>query len=143
MAPPVTLSAAADLPFKYVGGDASIDLVNTVDWTARGLIDERLTSYDRLTRWAEGAGVVTSKEGARLRSVAAVHPRLADPPGAALFSYYSGGELKAGGSSITEGIGQGRITRNLEGLTVDFPYQIPDAETVQTVFDLLRPEHQP
>ncbi len=62
---------------------------------------------------------------------------LADPPGAALFSYYSEGELRAEGSSITEGIGQGRITRNLEGLGVDFPYRIPDRETVQTVFDLL------
>jgi cysteine synthase len=62
---------------------------------------------------------------------------LADPPGAALYSYYTRGELKAEGSSITEGIGQGRITQNLEGLKVDFPYQIPDAETVQIVFDLL------
>jgi cysteine synthase A len=62
---------------------------------------------------------------------------LADPPGAALYSYYKSGELKAQGSSITEGIGQGRITRNLEGLEVDFPFQIPDAETVQMVFDLL------
>ena len=65
---------------------------------------------------------------------------LADPPGAALFSHYSGGELKAEGSSITEGIGQSRITRNLEGLTVDFPYRIPDEETVQTVFDLVLQE---
>ncbi len=65
---------------------------------------------------------------------------LADPPGAALFSYYRSGELKAQGSSITEGIGQGRITKNLEGLTVDFPFQIPDTETVQTVFDLLAHE---
>ncbi|HZP87362.1 MAG TPA: cysteine synthase A [Burkholderiales bacterium] len=65
---------------------------------------------------------------------------LADPPGAALFNYYAHGELKAEGSSITEGIGQGRITRNLEGLRVDFPYQIPDTETVQTVFDLLQYE---
>jgi cysteine synthase A len=70
----------------------------------------------------------------------AVKIGLADPPGAALFSYYRSGELKAEGSSITEGIGQGRITRNLEGLTVDFPYQIPDAETVETVFDLLMHE---
>ena len=54
---------------------------------------------------------------------------LADPPGAALFSYYTRGELKAEGSSITEGIGQGRITKNLEGLRVDFSYQIPDRET--------------
>jgi cysteine synthase A len=65
---------------------------------------------------------------------------LADPPGAALYSYYTRGELKAEGSSITEGIGQGRITRNLEGLNIDFPYQIPDTETVQTVFDLLQQE---
>jgi cysteine synthase A len=65
---------------------------------------------------------------------------LADPPGAALYSYYKRGELKAEGSSITEGIGQGRITKNLEGLTVDFPFQIPDTETVQMVFDLLQHE---
>jgi len=65
---------------------------------------------------------------------------LADPPGAALFNYYANGELKAEGGSITEGIGQGRITKNLEGLQVEFPYQIPDAETVQTVFDLLQYE---
>ncbi|MFL1874229.1 cysteine synthase A [Hansschlegelia beijingensis] len=65
---------------------------------------------------------------------------LADPPGAALYSYYTTGELKAEGSSITEGIGQGRITANLEGAPVDFAYQIPDAESVQVVFDLL--EHE-
>jgi cysteine synthase A len=63
---------------------------------------------------------------------------LADPPGAALYNYYKSGQLKAEGTSITEGIGQGRITRNLEGLRVDFPFQIPDTETVQTVFDLLQ-----
>ena len=65
---------------------------------------------------------------------------LADPPGAALYSYFTSGELKMSGTSITEGIGQGRITRNLEGLTVDFAYEIPDSETVQTVFDLVRNE---
>src|SRR5690606_18858058 len=65
---------------------------------------------------------------------------LADPPGAALHSYYTTGELKAEGSSITEGIGQGRITKNLEGLTVDHSFQIPDSEAVQIVFDLLRDE---
>ncbi|MCI0430095.1 MAG: cysteine synthase A [Rhodospirillales bacterium] len=65
---------------------------------------------------------------------------LADPPGAALYSYYTTGELKAEGSSITEGIGQGRITANLEGLKIDRPYQIEDAESVAVVFDLLKHE---
>ena len=65
---------------------------------------------------------------------------LADPFGAALHSFYTTGELKAEGSSITEGIGQGRITANLEGFTPDFSYQIPDAEAVQAVFDLLQHE---
>jgi cysteine synthase A len=65
---------------------------------------------------------------------------LADPPGAALYEYYKNGELKSEGSSITEGIGQGRITANLEGLTVDHPFQIPDAESLQVAFDLLKYE---
>jgi cysteine synthase A len=63
---------------------------------------------------------------------------LADPMGAALFSYYTTGVLKSEGDSITEGIGQGRITRNLEGLTVDRAYQIPDEDALKEVFDLVR-----
>ncbi|HEX9904288.1 MAG TPA: cysteine synthase A [Propylenella sp.] len=62
---------------------------------------------------------------------------LADVPGAALYNYYAHGELKAEGSSITEGIGQGRITANLEGAPVDFAWHIPDAESVARVFDLV------
>ena len=65
---------------------------------------------------------------------------IADPEGAALFSYYTDGELKSEGGSITEGIGQGRITKNLEGLEVDFAYRIPDAEALDIVFDLLTDE---
>jgi cysteine synthase A len=65
---------------------------------------------------------------------------LADPMGAALYSYYTTGELKASGSSITEGIGQGRITKNLEGAPVDVAFQIPDEEALPAVFDLL--EHE-
>jgi cysteine synthase len=65
---------------------------------------------------------------------------LADPMGAALYSYYKTGELKSEGSSITEGIGQGRITKNLEGLTVDDAFQILDNEAIQIAFDLL--EHE-
>jgi cysteine synthase len=65
---------------------------------------------------------------------------LADPMGAALYSFYTTGVLKSEGSSITEGIGQGRITKNLEGVPIDVAYQIPDAEAVPIVFDLL--EHE-
>jgi cysteine synthase len=65
---------------------------------------------------------------------------LADPFGAALYSYYTTGVLKSEGSSITEGIGQGRITKNLEGAPIDAAYQIPDEEAVALVFDLL--EHE-
>jgi cysteine synthase A len=65
---------------------------------------------------------------------------LADPEGAALHSFYTTGELKAEGDSITEGIGQGRITANLEGFTPDFSYKIPDAEALPIVFDLLQHE---
>lgn len=65
---------------------------------------------------------------------------IADPMGAALFNYYAHGELKAEGTSITEGIGQGRITANLEGLAVDEPFQIPDEEALPVAFDLL--EHE-
>jgi len=65
---------------------------------------------------------------------------LADPEGAALYSYYTEGALKSEGSSITEGIGQGRITANLEGFRPDMAYRIPDAEALPVVFDLL--EHE-
>lgn len=65
---------------------------------------------------------------------------LADPDGAALYSYYTTGELASEGDSITEGIGQGRITANLEGLTVDMPYNIHDSEAVPIVFGLLQNE---
>jgi cysteine synthase A len=65
---------------------------------------------------------------------------IADPMGAALYSYYTTGELKASGSSITEGIGQGRITKNVEGMPVDAAFQIPDEEAVPIIFDLL--EHE-
>jgi len=65
---------------------------------------------------------------------------LADPMGAALYSYYTTGKLKSQGSSITEGIGQGRITKNLEGAPIDLAYQIPDEEALTIIFDLL--EHE-
>jgi cysteine synthase len=65
---------------------------------------------------------------------------LADPTGSALYSFYARGVLKSEGSSITEGIGQGRITKNLEGAPIDIAYQISDEEAVAIIFDLL--EHE-
>jgi len=65
---------------------------------------------------------------------------LADPDGAALFNFYKNGELKSSGGSITEGIGQGRITKNLEGLLVDMPFNISDKEALPVVFNLLQNE---
>jgi len=65
---------------------------------------------------------------------------IADPEGAALYSYYKTGEFASTGGSITEGIGQGRITANLEGLEVDHAYQIPDAEALPYIYDLLADE---
>jgi predicted RNA-binding Zn ribbon-like protein len=63
--------------FYYVSGDPALDLVNTVDWTSRGPEEDRLTSYEQLTRWAEGAGVLAPAEGRRLRRLAAERPRAA------------------------------------------------------------------
>ena len=65
---------------------------------------------------------------------------IADPMGAALYNYYKHGELKAEGTSITEGIGQGRVTANLEGAPIDDAFQIPDAEALPIIFDLLKHE---
>ena len=70
----------------------------------------------------------------------AVRVAIADPMGAALYHYYKHGELRAEGSSITEGIGQGRVTRNLEDAPIDDAYQIADEEALPYIFDLLKHE---
>jgi cysteine synthase A len=82
------------------------------------------------------AGVSMGLKGKR----ADIQIAIADPPGAALYNYYKHGELKSEGSSITEGIGQGRITANLEGAIVDHAFQVPDDRSVTQVFQLLREE---
>ena len=71
---------------------------------------------------------------------ASIKIALADPHGAALHSFYTTGELKSEGDSITEGIGQGRVTANLEGFTPDFSYRVPDAEALDILFDLVEEE---
>ena len=81
-----------------------------------------------------GVGIALKERNPKVRIA------LADPMGAAMFSYYTTGVLKAEGSSITEGIGQGRITKNIEGAPVDVAFQIPDSEAVPIIFDLL--EHE-
>ena len=65
---------------------------------------------------------------------------LADPMGAALYNYYKNGELSSSGTSITEGIGQGRITKNLEGIEIDHAFQVGDEEWLPIVFDLVKQE---
>ena len=65
---------------------------------------------------------------------------LADPFGAALHNFYTHGQLASSGGSITEGIGQGRITANLDGFTPDFSYQVPDADALNIIFDLVQEE---
>ena len=79
-----------------------------------------------------GVGMALQPKGVKMA--------LADPDGATLNHFYNHGEHKAEGSSITEGIGQGRITANLEGFTPDFSYNIPDSEALPIVFDLLKNE---
>jgi cysteine synthase A len=90
---------------------------------------------------AVGSGGTLAGVAAALR---ARNPRvaigLADPHGAALYEWYAHGVLKSEGSSISEGIGQGRITANLEGLTVDHPYRIDDHEMMQVIFQLAQEE---
>jgi cysteine synthase A len=82
------------------------------------------------------AGVAVALKGFNPK----VRIALSDPMGAALHSFYTTGVLKAEGSSITEGIGQGRITKNIEGAPIDVSFQIPDEEAIPLVFDLL--EHE-
>jgi predicted RNA-binding Zn ribbon-like protein len=66
------------MTFQYIAGDPSLDLVNTVDWTSRGPEQERLGDFDALTRWAEGAGIISAKAAGGLRTRAASHPRQAE-----------------------------------------------------------------
>jgi predicted RNA-binding Zn ribbon-like protein len=69
---------SADLPFLFVAGDPALDLVNTVDYTDRGLQQERLTGYDRVIQWAEGAKVLSPKQATSLRTQSRARPRAAE-----------------------------------------------------------------
>ena len=82
------------------------------------------------------AGVARALKGRKEK----VSIGLADPTGSALYNYYAHGELKAEGGSISEGIGNSRITDNLAGTPIDVPYQIPDEESIPLVYDMIRKE---
>jgi cysteine synthase A len=120
---------------------------NQFDNTANRDFHERTTGVEI---WEQTAGEVDAficsvGTGGTLAGVArALKARnagvaigLADPTGSALYNYYAHGELKAEGSSISEGIGNSRITDNLADTPVDVPYQIPDAESVPLVYDMI------
>ena len=111
-----------------------------VNTTAAEIFDQTDGRVDGFVS-AVGTGGTLAGVAEGLRSRASgVKIALADPMGAALYSYYTSGELKSEGSSITEGIGQGRITANLDGFTPDFSYQIPDEEALPIIFDLVQEE---
>lgn len=75
---PPPLTWGPESPFRYIGGDPSLDLVNTAAWSERGLLNDRLTDYARLIEWAVAAGLVPAAEGERLRRLAAARPDEAD-----------------------------------------------------------------
>ena len=90
---------------------------------------------------AIGTGGTLAGVGAFLKERrSAIRIAVADPMGAAMYHWVKHGELKAEGSSITEGIGLGRVTKNIEGAPIDDAYQIPDAEALPILFDLLKHE---
>jgi cysteine synthase A len=81
-----------------------------------------------------GVGQFLKEKSEKIRTA------VADPMGAAMYHWFKHGELKAEGSSVTEGIGQGRVTQNIQGALVDDAYQIPDSEALPIIFDLVKTE---
>lgn len=111
-----------------------------IETTAREIWEQTGGKIDGFVS-AVGSGGTLAGVSAGLRSKSnGIKVALADPLGAALYSYYTSGEFVAEGSSITEGIGQGRITANLDGFAPDFSYQIPDEEALPIIFDLIQEE---
>ncbi|WGI20627.1 cysteine synthase A [Amylibacter sp. IMCC11727] len=111
-----------------------------IDTTAPEIWDQTDGKIDGFICACGSGGTLTGMaEGLRSKNKD-VKIGIADPDGASLFHYFAHGELKAEGGSIAEGIGQVRITKNLEGLDVDYAYNIPDAEGLPIVFDLLQDE---
>ncbi len=112
--------------------DAHVETTGPEIWAQTGgKVDGFICSVGSGGTFA-GTGIALQPKGVKIG--------LADPDGSAIHNYYASGALKAEGSSITEGIGQGRITKNLEGFTPDMSFNIHDGEALPVVFDLLAEE---
>jgi cysteine synthase A len=112
--------------------DAHVETTGPEIWAQTGgKVDGFICSVGSGGTFA-GTGIALQPKGVKIG--------LADPDGSAIHNYYATGALKAEGSSITEGIGQGRITKNLEGFTPDMSFNIHDGEALPVVFDLLAEE---
>ena len=109
--PAPTLSAA---PFKFIGGDPALDLVNTLDWTLHGPDLDRLGDYARLTAWAEGAGVIKKAEGAALRRRAALEPEEATR--ALAFAHRARAAIQACTAALSDRRDPSAALRLLDGL---------------------------
>jgi cysteine synthase A len=108
--------------------------------TAREIWEQTLGKVDGFVSAVGTGGTLAGVAVGLKERKSSVKIALADPLGAALYSFYTEGVLEAEGSSITEGIGQGRITANLEGFSPDFSFQVPDEEALPIVFDLVQEE---
>ena len=121
---------------------------NQFDNTANRQAHEETTGpeiWDQTQGRVDGFVCAVGSGGTLAGVAAALQPKgvrigLADPEGAALHAYYTTGQFDSPGNSITEGIGQGRITANLDGFTPDFSWRIPDPEALPLIFDLLEYE---
>ncbi len=111
-----------------------------IDWTGPEIWEQTGGKIDGFICAVGSGGTLAGVAMALRERKKDIKIGLADPGGAALYEYYKNGELKSEGTSITEGIGQIRITANLEGLEVDFPYRISDNEALPYIFDLMQHE---
>jgi cysteine synthase len=134
---------AAELPGGAVWANQFDNVANRqahIETTAPELWEQTDGKIDGFVSAVGSGGTLAGVSMGLKAKRADVQIAIADPPGAALFNYYKHGELKSEGSSITEGIGQGRITANLEDAVIDHAFHVPDDRTVTQVFQLLREE---
>ncbi|MCF4098255.1 cysteine synthase A [Maritalea mediterranea] len=134
---------AKELPEGAVWANQFDNIVNRqahIETTGPEIFDQTDGKVDGFICAVGSGGTLAGVSAALKQRNKDIKIGLADPMGAALYSYYTSGEFSSQGGSITEGIGQGRITANLEGFTPDFAYQISDEEALPYIFDLLQHE---